>query len=162
MRKGSPVAFVSIHTKDNETRIFRRSSMGNHPNHFKISLVYYCNASSPDFQCIITTAYGLYIMYQWTYMCTLNKTCRVWLRCNISHKDTRRVPMHCWLCVFLHRFLYTCEDCQNRIQKMAFVQYAFDRNEHAIELKPHGNLKKRSQVVSPALPASVQSELQKE
>jgi len=30
---------------------------------------------------------------------------------------------------------------------MAFVQCAFDRNEHAIELKPHGNLK-RSKVFS--------------
>jgi len=31
---------------------------------------------------------------------------------------------------------------------MAFVQYAFDRNEHAIELKLHGNSKKRSKVFS--------------
>jgi len=64
MRKGSPVAFVSIHTKDNKMKIFRQSSMGNHPNHFKISRVYYRHASSPDFQSIITTAYGMYIMFQ--------------------------------------------------------------------------------------------------
>ena len=59
IRKGSPVAFVSIHTKDEETKIFKRSSLGNHPNHFKISRVYYRHASSPDFQRIITTAYGM-------------------------------------------------------------------------------------------------------
>ena len=59
IRKGSPVAYVSVHTKDNQTRIFRRTSMGYHPNHFKISRIYYRHSSSPDFQRIISTAYGM-------------------------------------------------------------------------------------------------------
>ena len=59
IRKGSPVAYVSVHTKDTQTKIFRRTSMGNHPNHFKITRICYRHSSSPDFQRIITTAYGM-------------------------------------------------------------------------------------------------------
>ena len=33
--KGSPVAYVSVHTKDCQTNIFRRTNMGNHPNHLE-------------------------------------------------------------------------------------------------------------------------------
>ena len=58
VRKGSPIACVSVHSKDNHTQIFRRKNVGDHPNHYKISRIYYRHSSSPDFQCIITTAYG--------------------------------------------------------------------------------------------------------
>ena len=32
-------------------------------------------------------------------------------------------------------------DSQGEEQRLAFVQYSFDRHEHSIELKPHGNSK---------------------
>ena len=70
IQKGSPVAYVSVHTKDNQTNIFRRTSMGNHPNHFKITQIYYCHSSSPDFQRIITTAYSVPDTYMFEYIRT--------------------------------------------------------------------------------------------
>lgn len=39
----------------------------------------------------------------------------------------------------MRNYLFT--DSQNQLQNLAFVQYAFNRNEHPIELKPHGNKK---------------------
>ena len=47
-------------------------------------------------------------------------------------------------------------DSQNQIQKLAFVQYAFDRNEHSIELKPHGNSKKRNKLFSRSKPSTIE------
>lgn len=32
-------------------------------------------------------------------------------------------------------------DCQSQEQRLAFVQYSFDRHEHSVELRPHGNSK---------------------
>ena len=32
-------------------------------------------------------------------------------------------------------------DAQGQLQPLAFVQYSFDRHEHPIQLKPHGNSK---------------------
>lgn len=71
IRKGSPVAYVSVHTKDSQTNIFRWTNMGSHPNHFKITRIYYRHSSSPDFQRIITTAYGMFL---YTYTCTCTCT----------------------------------------------------------------------------------------
>ena len=57
-RKGSPVAYISVHTDSGKTRIFKRSRMGNHPHHFKVTRTYYRHSSSPDFSRIITTVNG--------------------------------------------------------------------------------------------------------
>ena len=54
-RKGSPVAYVSIH---GDGEILKRSKLGPHPHHFKLTQTYYRNSSSPDFTRIITTAHG--------------------------------------------------------------------------------------------------------
>ena len=37
--------------------------------------------------------------------------------------------------------LNSITDYQGQCQQMAFVQYGFDRNEHPIDVKPHGNSK---------------------
>jgi len=34
-------------------------------------------------------------------------------------------------------------DYRGELQRLAFVQYGFDRKEHPIDIKPHGNTKKR-------------------
>ena len=34
-------------------------------------------------------------------------------------------------------------DCKATLQRLAFVQYGFDRKEHTIDIKPHGNSKKQ-------------------
>ena len=34
-------------------------------------------------------------------------------------------------------------DCKGTLQPLAFIQYGFDRKEHAIDIKPHGNSKKQ-------------------
>lgn len=60
-RKGSPVAYVSVHTKGSKTNIIRRNRMG-HSNCFKLARVYYRHSTSPDFRRIITTVYGNWIM----------------------------------------------------------------------------------------------------
>ena len=57
-RKGSPVAYVSMHSKGNRKYVIRRSTMGNHSNSFKLTRVYYRHSTSPDFRRIITTVYG--------------------------------------------------------------------------------------------------------
>ena len=38
-RKGSPVAYVSLHTNSGKTTVFKRSRMGSHPNHYKVVLI---------------------------------------------------------------------------------------------------------------------------
>ena len=48
-RKGSPVAYISMHTKEGKTRFFRRTKVPTHSNHYKITRTYYRHASSPDF-----------------------------------------------------------------------------------------------------------------
>ena len=40
-------------------------------------------------------------------------------------------------------FDYTISDCKVELQRLAFVQYGFDRKEHSIDIKPHGNSKKQ-------------------
>ena len=57
-RKGSPVAYVSVHSDSGRTKVFKRSRMGNHPHHYKVTRTYYHHTSSPDFNRIITTVYG--------------------------------------------------------------------------------------------------------
>jgi len=131
MRKGSPVAFVSIHTKGNET-IFRRSSMGNHPNHFKISRVYYRHASSPDFQRIITTAYGMYIMYQWTYMCTLKPVeCDSTVRISLIRRtlDESQCTVDC-LCMSSYiAFCIHCADVKTESRRwLSFSMHLIEMN----------------------------------
>ena len=65
-RKGSPVAYVSIHTNGGTTAVYKRSHMGSHSNHYKITRVYYRHSSSPDFTRIITTVK----LYQKLYLST--------------------------------------------------------------------------------------------
>ena len=57
-RNGSPVAYVSIHNSSGNTRVLKRSKMGHHSYHFKLTRTYYCHTSSPDFTRIITTVHG--------------------------------------------------------------------------------------------------------
>ena len=57
-RKGSPIAFVSIHHQDGKAKVVRRSKMGSHLHHYKLTRTYYHHSSSPDFHRIITTAHG--------------------------------------------------------------------------------------------------------
>lgn len=61
IRKGSPIAYVSIHSKDGVTCVYRRPKMGNHSNHYKITRTYYRHSSSPDFFRIIAVAYGKFL-----------------------------------------------------------------------------------------------------
>lgn len=58
IRKGSPIAFVSIHNNSGSTSVYRRSKMGKYSHHYKISRSYYRHSASPDFFRIITIAYG--------------------------------------------------------------------------------------------------------
>ena len=58
IRKGSPVAYVSIHKNKGITSVYRRDKMGKHSHHFKISRTYYRHSSSPDFFRIIVMAHG--------------------------------------------------------------------------------------------------------
>ena len=58
IRKGSPIAYISVHTSGGHSKVFRRMSLGNHPNHYKLTRVYYRHSSSLDFQRIITTVHG--------------------------------------------------------------------------------------------------------
>lgn len=53
-RNGSPVTYVSIHG----AKVFRRTKMGNHSHHYKVSRIYYRHSSSPDFRRVIATVYG--------------------------------------------------------------------------------------------------------
>jgi len=57
-RSGSPIAFVSIHVHDGTTKVVRRSRMGSHRHHYKLTRTYYHHSDSPDFHRIITTAHG--------------------------------------------------------------------------------------------------------
>lgn len=57
-RKGSPVAYISLHTEDGETSIFRRKKMATKPSHFKVTRTYYRHTSSPDFTRVITVIHG--------------------------------------------------------------------------------------------------------
>lgn len=54
-RKGSPIAYVSIHGKE---KVSKCSKMQSLPHHFKLTRTYYRHSSSPDFTRIITTAHG--------------------------------------------------------------------------------------------------------
>ena len=53
-------------------------------------------------------------------------------------------------------YIFFLADSQNQIQVLAFVQYAFDRNEHPIELKSHGNSKKRNKLFSRSKPSTIE------
>ena len=57
-QKGSPVIYVSIHTRSGNTNIFKRSKMGSHSHHYKLTRTYYRHTSSPDFTRIISTVRG--------------------------------------------------------------------------------------------------------
>ena len=54
IRKGSPVAYVSKHTKGDATLFYYRHKASDHPNCYKITRTYYRHSSSPDFKRIIT------------------------------------------------------------------------------------------------------------
>ena len=58
MRKGSPVAYLSKHTKERTTRFFRRTNKPTQPHQFKITRTYYRHASSSDFTRMISVAHG--------------------------------------------------------------------------------------------------------
>ena len=57
-RNGSPVTYVSIHGHSTSAKVFRRTNMGNHSHHYKVSRTYYRHSSSPDFRRVITTIYS--------------------------------------------------------------------------------------------------------
>ena len=40
-RNGSPVTYVSIHGQSSGAKVFRRTNMGNHSHHYKVSRTYY-------------------------------------------------------------------------------------------------------------------------
>ena len=58
VRKGSPVAFVSVHNAAGTVNVFRRSEMGSHLYHYKNVRTYYRHSASSDFCRIITTVNG--------------------------------------------------------------------------------------------------------
>ena len=61
MRQGSPVAYVSKHTKEGgKSRFFRRTKKPTQSHQFKITRTYYRHASSPDFTRMIVVAHGEY------------------------------------------------------------------------------------------------------
>ena len=62
-RKGSPVAYVSLHTSSGKTTVMRRRRMGNHSHHYKITRTYYRHSCSLDFTRIITTVHGMYFHF---------------------------------------------------------------------------------------------------
>ena len=47
------------------------------------------------------------------------------------------------MCICIILCVATFSDCKGNLQPLAFVQYGFDRKEHPIDIKPHGNSKKR-------------------
>lgn len=47
------------------------------------------------------------------------------------------------LTVLSHCLHITVDNNKNTLQRLAFVQYGFDRKEHAIDIRPHGNSKKQ-------------------
>ena len=49
-RNGSPVVYVSVHTKGRKREVFCRSQMGATDHHFKIIRTYYRHSYSPDFR----------------------------------------------------------------------------------------------------------------
>ena len=57
-RKGSPVAYISLHKNGGTTSVYKRNKLGCHSNHYKIARTYYRHSSSPDFTRIITTVHG--------------------------------------------------------------------------------------------------------
>lgn len=48
------------------------------------------------------------------------------------------VILHC----VLYMYFLNLSDSNGQQRKLAFVQYSFDRQEHPVDLKPHGNSKK--------------------
>ena len=128
-RMGSPVAYISIHRGNavDESRIFWWSKIGSLSQHFKISRFYYQHSTSPDFHRVISTVYGEY--YSFTHGHTLLPRKLLYL-CSLSV---------CGKYYIVYVLYLSDSNCQQR--RMAFVQYSFDRQEHPIDLKPHGNSK---------------------
>ena len=61
-RMGAPVAYVSLHKNHGSVpEIKRRTKMGNHSHHYKISRTYYRHSTSSDFRRIITTVQGMQV-----------------------------------------------------------------------------------------------------
>lgn len=58
-RKGSPIAFVSVHG----TKVIRRSKLGSHSHRYKLTRTYYHHSTLPDFHRIITIAHDIIILY---------------------------------------------------------------------------------------------------
>ena len=50
------------------------------------------------------------------------------------------IYIYVWELLF---WLLFFSDCKGNFQCLAFVQYGFDRKEHTIDIKPHGNSKKQ-------------------
>ena len=75
-RKGSPVTYVSIHRNGSTTTVYKRSKLGSHSHHYKVTRVYYQDSSSPDFTRIITTVNGKgnYLLFMY-HACTLVCVC---------------------------------------------------------------------------------------
>jgi len=50
--------FTYAHKNGSTTTIYKRSKLGSHAHHYKVTGVYYRHSSSPDFMTIITTLNG--------------------------------------------------------------------------------------------------------
>ena len=75
-RRGAPITSVSLHKRHDGTPIvIRRTKMGTHSHHYKISRTYYHHSSSKDFHRIITTVQGMQVML-FSSLCSLNYYCR--------------------------------------------------------------------------------------
>ena len=57
-RKGSPVTYISVHSKGNKCVTCRRSKMGQSSHHYKVTRMYYKHSDSPDFSRIIVTVHS--------------------------------------------------------------------------------------------------------
>ena len=49
----------------------------------------------------------------------------------------------------------TYTDCRGNLQRLAFVQYSFDRKEHPIDIRPHGNSKKKEDAFRRTKPSTL-------
>ena len=68
--------------------------------------------------CVVSTDASTFVLVQWNHLYNILK-------------------------YYFHILLFAISDCKGTLQRLAFVQYGFDRKEHTIDIKPHGNSKKQ-------------------
>ena len=87
-RKGSPIAYISMHTNKEKTRFFRRTKAPTRSNHYKITRTHYRHASSPDFTRIITVVHGEILNIH------IHVYCVYWLRICLETKKQFQLDDH--------------------------------------------------------------------